>query len=156
MSILKRPLFKLAFFKKIKIALKVQNLTQMKAEIQLISPLVPVRVLKFIRFTKQQAEGMWIVVDLSIDSRMEGHITRRFPSGCILHDMPNGFTVVTWIEHTRYEEQSVSQQYRQLISSGVGFGAQRWISALLRHCQSLSAITSPALTTTCFMIQREA
>ncbi|KAM0005941.1 putative homeobox-leucine zipper protein GLAB [Helianthus debilis subsp. tardiflorus] len=117
----------------------------MKAEIQLISPLVPVRVLKFIRFAKQQAEGMWIVVDLSIDSGMEGHVTRRCPSGCILHDMPNGFTVVTWIEHTQYKEQSVSQQYRQLISSGVGFGAQRWISALLRYCESLSAITSPSL-----------
>ncbi|KAM0017450.1 putative transcription factor & lipid binding HD-SAD family [Helianthus debilis subsp. tardiflorus] len=119
----------------------------MKAEIQFISPLVPVRVLKFIRFAKQQAQGQWIVVDLSIDSGIEGHMTmtRRCPSGCILHDMPNGFTMVTWIEHTEYDEQSVSHQYRQLINSGVGFGAQRWISALLRHCESIAAIMSPTL-----------
>ncbi|KAF5788093.1 putative transcription factor & lipid binding HD-SAD family [Helianthus annuus] len=117
----------------------------MKAEIQLISPLVPVRGLKFIRFAKQQAQGQWTVVDLSIDSRIEGHMTRRCPSGCILHDMPNGFTMVTWIEHTEYDEQSVSHQYRQLINSGVGFGAQRWISALLRHCESITAIMSPTL-----------
>ncbi|MFS7980811.1 putative transcription factor & lipid binding HD-SAD family [Helianthus anomalus] len=118
----------------------------MKAEIQFISPLVPVRVLKFIRFAKQQAQGQWIVVDLSIYSGIEGHMTRRCPSGCILHDMPNGFTMVTWIEHTEYDEQSVSHQYRQLINSGVGFGAQRWISALLRHCESITAIMSPTLS----------
>ncbi|MFS8008295.1 putative transcription factor & lipid binding HD-SAD family [Helianthus anomalus] len=117
----------------------------MKAEIQVISPLVPVRVLQFIRFAKQQAHGLWIVVDLSFDSRMEGNMTRRCPSGCILLDMQNGLTMVTWIEHTEYDEQLVSCQYRQLISSGVGFGAQRWINALLRHCESLNAITSPTL-----------
>ncbi|KAJ0745119.1 putative transcription factor & lipid binding HD-SAD family [Helianthus annuus] len=117
----------------------------MKAEIQLISPLVPVRGLKFIRFAKQQAQGQWTVVDLSINSRIEGHMTRRCPSGCILHDMPNGFTMVTWIKHSEYDEQSVSHQYRQLINSGVGFGAQRWISALLRHCESITAIMSPTL-----------
>ncbi|KAJ0531387.1 putative transcription factor & lipid binding HD-SAD family [Helianthus annuus] len=53
--------------------------------------------------------------------------------------------LVTWIEHTEYDEQSVSHQYRQLINSGVGFGAQRWISALLRHCESITAIMSPTL-----------
>ncbi|KAJ0705509.1 putative transcription factor & lipid binding HD-SAD family [Helianthus annuus] len=121
------------------------SLQLMKAEIQFISPLVPVRVMEFIRYAKQQAEGLWIVVDLSIDSGIEGHMAKRCPSGCILHDMPNGFSMVTWIEHTEYNEQSVSQQYRQLISSGVGFGAQRWVSALLRHCESIRAITSPTL-----------
>ncbi|KAI3800162.1 hypothetical protein L1987_35472 [Smallanthus sonchifolius] len=117
----------------------------MKAEIQLISPLVPVRVVNFIRFTKQQAEGVWTVVDLSTGAGVEAHLTRRRPSGCIIHDMPNGFSKVTWIEHTEYDEQLVSQQYRQLIRSGVGFGAQRWISALLRHCEGLRATMSPTL-----------
>ncbi|KAI3793036.1 hypothetical protein L1987_35648 [Smallanthus sonchifolius] len=117
----------------------------MKAEIQLISPLVPVRVVNFIRFTKQQAEGVWTVVDLSTGAGVEAHLTRRRPSGCIIHDMPNGFSTVTWIEHTEYDEQLVSQQYRQLIRSGVGFGAQRWISALLRHCEGLRATMSPTL-----------
>ncbi|KAF5788099.1 putative homeobox-leucine zipper protein GLAB [Helianthus annuus] len=122
----------------------------MKAEIQLISPLVPVRGLKFIRFAKQQAQGQWIVVDLSIDSGIEGHMTRRCPSGYAKwfhHGIAYVYKIicVTWIEHTEYDVQSVSHQYRQLINSGVGFGAQRWISALLRHCESITAIMSPTL-----------
>ncbi|XP_076936088.1 homeobox-leucine zipper protein ROC5-like [Bidens hawaiensis] len=117
----------------------------MKAEIQLISSLVPVRVFKFIRFAKQQAEGLWVVADLSVDYGLEGNLTRRCPSGCILRDIPNGFSMVTWIEHVEYNEQSVPHQYRQLIRSGVGFGAQRWIGALLWHCEGLSAATSPTL-----------
>ncbi|XP_076897047.1 homeobox-leucine zipper protein ROC5-like [Bidens hawaiensis] len=117
----------------------------MKAEIQLISPVVPVRAFKFIRFAKQEVEGIWVVVDLSVDYGLEGHLTRRCPSGCILRDIPNGFSMVTWIEHVEYNEQSISHQYRQLIRPGVGFGAQRWIGALLRHCEGLSAATSPTL-----------
>ncbi|KAL8248007.1 hypothetical protein R6Q59_009223 [Mikania micrantha] len=118
----------------------------MKAEIQFISPLVPVRVVKFIRHAKQQANGIWIVVDVSVNDGMEGNLTRKCPSGCILHDMPNGFSKVTWIEHTEYDEKLAPQQYRQLVRSGLGFGAQRWISALLRHCEALRATTSPTLT----------
>ncbi|XP_076910148.1 homeobox-leucine zipper protein HDG1-like [Bidens hawaiensis] len=119
----------------------------MKAEIQVISPLVPVRVLKFIRFAKQHAEGQWIVADVSINYGMEGHVTTRRPSGCIIHDMPKGLSKITWIEHIEYNEQSVPNQYRKLISSGLGFGANRWISALLRHCESLRATMSPTLNT---------
>ncbi|KAJ0745113.1 putative transcription factor & lipid binding HD-SAD family [Helianthus annuus] len=103
----------------------------MKAEIQLISPLVPVRGLKFIRFAKQQAQGQWTVVDLPIDSRIEGHMTRRLRGLNILNTMSN--------------RSPTSIEYRQLINSGVGFGAQRWISALLRHCESITAIMSPTL-----------
>ncbi|XP_076913393.1 homeobox-leucine zipper protein ROC5-like [Bidens hawaiensis] len=119
----------------------------MKAKIQGISPIVPVRVLKFIRFAKQQAEGLWIVADLSINYGMEGHVTRRCPSGCIIHDMPNGLSKITWIEHVEYNEQSVPHQCRKLISFGLAFGAKRWISALLRHCEGLRATTSPTLNT---------
>ncbi|PWA93896.1 START domain, Homeodomain-like protein [Artemisia annua] len=114
----------------------------MKAEIQLISPLIPVRVVNFIRFSKQQSEGVWIVVDLSVDAGTDGHISRRLPSGCIIHDMKNGSSKVTWIEHTEYDESLVHNQYRWLISSGLGFGAPRWIWALSRHCECLKAISS--------------
>ncbi|KAK1419784.1 hypothetical protein QVD17_29116 [Tagetes erecta] len=117
----------------------------MKAEIQIVSSLVPVRVVQFIRLAKKRAEGVWIVVDLSTDYGIEGQLTRRCPSGCIIHDMSNGFSKVTWIEHTEYDEQLLPQQYRWLIRSGVGFGAQRWISALLRHCEGLKATLSPTL-----------
>ena len=72
----------------------------MNAELQVLSPLVPVREVNFLRFCKQHAEGVWAVVDVSIDSMREtaGAPTfvncRRLPSGCVVHDMPNGYSKV--------------------------------------------------------------
>lgn len=72
----------------------------MHAEMQVISPLVPVRQIKFLRFCKQHAEGIWAVVDVSVDGIREvpnAHSygqCRRLPSGCIVQDMPNGFSKV--------------------------------------------------------------
>ncbi|XP_076915458.1 homeobox-leucine zipper protein HDG1-like [Bidens hawaiensis] len=115
-----------------------------KAKIQVITPLVPVRDLKFIRFAKQQAEGLWIVADVTINYGMEGHIT-RCPSDCSIHDMPNGLLEITWIEHVEHCEQSVPRQYRKLTSSDLGFGEKRWSSALLRHYEGLRATISPVI-----------
>ncbi|CAI9295682.1 unnamed protein product [Lactuca saligna] len=115
----------------------------MQAEVQLVSPLVPVRQVRFIRFCRQQAEGVWAVVDLSVDGGREGFISRRLPSGCIVHDMPNGYSKVMWIEHTEYDEGVVHHQYRPLIRSGLGFGAQKWISTLQRHFECMATIMSP-------------
>ncbi|XP_076913394.1 homeobox-leucine zipper protein HDG1-like [Bidens hawaiensis] len=113
----------------------------MKTEIQLISNIVLVRSMKFIRFIVKREGGPWVIVDLSIDDEMGGNLTRRCPSGCILEDMSNGFTKVTWIEHTEYPDRLIHDKYVQLIRSGVAFGAQRWINALLRHCACLRALT---------------
>ncbi|KAJ0856178.1 putative homeobox-leucine zipper protein GLAB [Helianthus annuus] len=110
----------------------------MKAEIQVISSFVPVRVLNFIRYVNKHSEGLWAVVDYSVDFGTDRRLTRRCPSGCILQSMPNGFTKVTWIEHTEYDEQLIHENYRGLIRSGVGFGAQRWVSALLGQCKCIA------------------
>ncbi|KAI3815827.1 hypothetical protein L1987_15510 [Smallanthus sonchifolius] len=115
----------------------------MQAEIQLVSPLVPARQARFIRYCRQHAEGVWAVVDVSVDAGRDGFISRRLPSGCIVHDMPNGFSKVMWIEHTEYDESVVHQQYRPLLRSGLGFGAQKWISTLQRHCECKATIMSP-------------
>lgn len=48
-----------------------------------------------------------------------------------------------WIEHTEYDEGVVHHQYRPLIRSGLGFGAQKWISTLQRHCECMATIMSP-------------
>lgn len=72
----------------------------MHAELQVLSPLVPVRQLKFLRFCKQQAEGVWAVVDVSLDISQEGTKAnplvncRRLPSGFVVQDMPNGYSKV--------------------------------------------------------------
>ncbi|KAH1068203.1 hypothetical protein GYH30_005961 [Glycine max] len=122
----------------------------MHAELQVLSPLVPVREVNFLRFCKQHAEGLWAVVDVSIDSIREssGAPTfvngRRLPSGCVVQDMPNGYSKVTWVEHAEYEESQVHQLYRPLLSSGMGFGAQRWVATLQRQRECLAILMSSA------------
>ncbi|XP_019189515.1 PREDICTED: homeobox-leucine zipper protein ANTHOCYANINLESS 2-like [Ipomoea nil] len=125
----------------------------MYAELQVLSPLVPVREVNFLRFCKQHAEGVWAVVDVSIDTIRETSgapvfpNSRRLPSGCVVQDMPNGYSKVTWVEHAEYEESVVHQLYRQMISAGMGFGAQRWVATLQRQCECLAILMSSTLPT---------
>ncbi|KAL1813824.1 hypothetical protein DCAR_0626200 [Daucus carota subsp. sativus] len=122
----------------------------MHAEIQVISPLVPTRQARFLRFCKQHGDGVWAVVDVSVDTVCEGpnphtfmHY-RRLPSGCVVQDMPNGYSKVTWVEHAEYDESSIHHLYRPLLRSGMGFGAQKWIATLQRQCDFLASIMSSA------------
>ncbi|GMN61258.1 hypothetical protein TIFTF001_030400 [Ficus carica] len=125
----------------------------MHAELQVLSPLVPVREVNFLRFCKQHAEGVWAVVDVSFDTIREtsGAPTfvncRRLPSGCVVQDMPSGYSKVTWVEHAEYDESQVHQLYRPLLSSGMGFGAQRWVATLQRQCECLAILMSSAIPT---------
>ncbi|XP_058087000.1 homeobox-leucine zipper protein ANTHOCYANINLESS 2-like [Magnolia sinica] len=119
----------------------------MHAELQVLSPLVPIREVNFLRFCKQHAEGVWAVVDVSIDSIRESPSAsymncRRLPSGCVVQDMPNGYSKVTWVEHTEYDESAVHNLYRPLLSAGMGFGAQRWVATLQRQCECLAILMS--------------
>ncbi|XP_030524641.1 homeobox-leucine zipper protein ANTHOCYANINLESS 2 [Rhodamnia argentea] len=126
----------------------------MHAELQLLSPLVPVREVTFLRFCKQHAEGVWAVVDVSVDAIREAApggggggapsfpSCRRLPSGCVVQDMPNGYSKVTWVEHAEYDENQIHQLYRPLIGSGMGFGARRWVATLQRQCQCLAILMS--------------
>ncbi|KAE9621024.1 putative transcription factor & lipid binding HD-SAD family [Lupinus albus] len=124
------------------------------AEVQLPSPLVPVRQLTFIRYCKQHGEGLWAVVDVSVDigqnSANFAHPImncRRLPSGCILQDTSNGLFKVTWVEHNQYDESAIHQLYRPLINSGIGYGAQRWIASLRRQFECLATLVPPPLPT---------
>ncbi|KAL9435043.1 hypothetical protein AB3S75_021329 [Citrus x aurantiifolia] len=124
----------------------------MHAELQVLSPLVPVREVNFLRFCKQHAEGVWAVVDVSIDTIRETSGApafvncRRLPSGCVVQDMPNGYSKVTWVEHAEYDESQVHQLYKPLIISGMGFGAQRWVATLQRQCECLAILMSTSVS----------
>ncbi|KAM3320049.1 homeobox-leucine zipper protein ROC5 isoform X1 [Capsicum chacoense] len=128
------------------------NLQLIQAEFQVISALVPVRQVKFLRFCKQHAEGVWAVVDVSVDAIQEGSQPReagncrRLPSGCIVQDLSNGYSKVIWIEHMEYDESTIHHYYRAFIKSGLGFGAQRWIAALQRQCECLAIIMSSTVS----------
>lgn len=69
----------------------------MTAEFQVPSPLVPIRENFFLRYCKQHDDGTWAVVDVSLDSLRPSPVPpcRRRPSGCLIKELPNGYTQVT-------------------------------------------------------------
>ncbi|KAI3902834.1 hypothetical protein MKW92_006760 [Papaver armeniacum] len=92
------------------------------------------------RYCKQHAEGVWSVVDVSVAAHQETsdssiYWSRRLPSGCVVQPMPNGYSKVTWVEHTEYQENMIHHLYKPLIKSGLGFGAPKWIATLQRQCE---------------------
>lgn len=66
---------------------------QMHAELQVLSPLVPVREVHFLRFCKQLTDSTWAIVDVSVDATKGDQLKcRRLPSGCVVQDTPNGYS----------------------------------------------------------------
>ncbi|XP_047331346.1 homeobox-leucine zipper protein HDG1-like [Impatiens glandulifera] len=126
-----------------------RTLQMMDAELQALSPIVPVWKVKFIRFCRQIAEGVWGMVDVSIEHSHETSSIvncRRFPSGCVLQEMPNNFSRVTWVEHLDYEENEVIHPLG-VMSCSSSFGAQRWLASLQRQCLCLAIISTPPAST---------
>ncbi|KQJ84100.1 hypothetical protein BRADI_5g18717v3 [Brachypodium distachyon] len=125
-----------------------------QAELQVLSPLVPIRKATFLRFCKQLGEGAWAVVDVSIDglvvdqglaaaSTTANMNCRRLPSGCLVQqDTRNGFCKVKWVEHAEYDESSVHPLYRSLLRSGLALGAGRWLATLQRQCKCWATLQS--------------
>lgn len=76
-------------------------IVQMTAEFQVASPLVPTRESYFVRYCKEHADGTWAVVDVSLDYlRPTASLRcRRRPSGCLIQEMPNGYSKVTNIHY---------------------------------------------------------
>ncbi|GFY81927.1 homeobox-leucine zipper family protein [Actinidia rufa] len=130
------------------------SLQLMHAEFQSLLPSVPVRSMKFLRFCKQHAEGVWGVVDVSVDGIQEFSDARstfvscrRLPSGCIMQDLSKGYSKVTCVEHSEYDESMVHHLYRRLLTSGMCFGAQRWLSSLQRQCECSAILSSSDIST---------
>ncbi|GAB4857867.1 hypothetical protein Ancab_015772 [Ancistrocladus abbreviatus] len=123
------------------------SLHLMYAELQALSPLVPARETHFLRYCQQNVEeGTWIIVDFPVDN-FHGSLQlpfpkyRRRPSGCIVQDMPNGYSKVTWVEHAEItEEKPVHQIFSQYVKTGMAFGAQRWLAVLQRQCERVASL----------------
>jgi len=64
---------------------------------QAISPLVSSRELFFLRYCQQVTDGTWAIAHVSIDS-IEGRVldspVRRLPSGCVIYQMNEEFSMV--------------------------------------------------------------
>ncbi|CAN4094180.1 unnamed protein product [Withania somnifera] len=111
------------------------------AEFQVPSPQVPTRECYFLRYCKHRVDGTWAIVDVSLDHLRAGQATRcrKRPSGCFIEQMPNGYSKVTWVEHVEVDDTSVHSIYKPLVSSGLAFGAKRWLATLDRQCERLAS-----------------
>ncbi|KAF8391505.1 hypothetical protein HHK36_023810 [Tetracentron sinense] len=114
----------------------------MTAEFQVPSPLVPTREFYFARYCKQHVDGIWVVVDISLDNLRPGTELRcrRRPSGCLIQEMPNGYSKVTWVEHVESDDRDVHNIYKRLVNSHLAFGAKRWVATLDRQCERLASL----------------
>ncbi|KAL5724731.1 hypothetical protein ACHQM5_007954 [Ranunculus cassubicifolius] len=122
------------------------SLHLMHADLQVLSPLVPVRETYFLRYCQQNAEeGTWAIVDFPIDAfhnPLQYSFPRyqRRPSGCIIQDMPNGYSRVSWVEHAVVEDKPVHSIFNQLVNTGSAFGAQRWLAVMQQQCERLASL----------------
>ncbi|KAF3443703.1 hypothetical protein FNV43_RR13393 [Rhamnella rubrinervis] len=121
----------------------------MTAEFQVPSPLVPTRDSYYVRYCKQHTDGTWAVVDVSLDNLRPSPAVRcrRRPSGCIIQEMPNGYSRVTWVEHVEVDDRGVHNLYKPLVSSGNAFGAKRWVATLDRQCERLASAMATNIPT---------
>ncbi|CAA7042973.1 unnamed protein product [Microthlaspi erraticum] len=127
------------------------SLLLMYAELQGLSPMVPTREGYFLRYAEQKAEeSKWMIVDFPIKKASATAATdqyRRKPSGCIIQDIPNGYSQVTWVEHVEVEEKHVLHEVvREYVRSGVAFGAERWLSVLKRQCERMASLMATDIT----------
>ncbi|GAU31925.1 hypothetical protein TSUD_271100 [Trifolium subterraneum] len=128
----------------------------MTAEFQVPSPFVPTRESYFVRYCKQHTDGTWAVVDVSLDNLRPSPSSRcrRRPSGCLIQEMPNGYSkgaycasvaniniAVTWVEHVEVDDRGVHDLYKQLVSTGNAFGAKRWVATLDRQSHTWTTLS---------------
>ncbi|KAL6975612.1 hypothetical protein U1Q18_024405 [Sarracenia purpurea var. burkii] len=120
--------------------------SQVYEELQELSPLVPTRQFCLLRFCQQIEQGSWAIVNVSYDlpqqtqSRFQARC-HKLPSGCLIQDMPNGYSKVTWVELVEIEDKTPTQRlFRDLIHSGQAFGAERWLAALQRMCEGFACL----------------
>ncbi|XP_074380936.1 homeobox-leucine zipper protein ROC8-like [Apium graveolens] len=118
----------------------------MYEELQVLSPLVPTRKFYFLRFCEQIEQHTWAIVDVSYNFPQEPFSNsqspvRLLPSGCLIQDMLNGCSKITWIEHMEIEDiRPIHNLYMKHVCSGLAFGATRKLATLRRTCERLSCL----------------
>ncbi|KAF1890676.1 hypothetical protein Lal_00013271 [Lupinus albus] len=115
----------------------------MYADMHVLSPLVPSREFNFLRYCAQISDSVWVITDVSFDYLKEKTIPSnswRLPSGCLIKALLNGFTEVTWVEHVEVDDNIQTHSlYKDVVSTGIAYGAQRWLSELSRMSERLSS-----------------
>lgn len=110
----------------------------MYAEMHILSPLVAPRKFYFLRHCQKIEAGQWAVVDVSYDFLKQVSRTWKLPSGCMIQDMSNGCSKVTWVEHVEVDDKSQTHRlFRDLIYGSAAYGSDRWVTSLERMCERL-------------------
>ncbi|KAF8730248.1 hypothetical protein HU200_017226 [Digitaria exilis] len=131
-----------------------ESLVLMYEELHVMSPVVPTREFCFLRYCRQIEHGLWAIADVSVDlqprdARFGGAPpprSCRLPSGCLIADMANGYSKVTWVEHMEVEDRvPIHLLYRDIILSGAAFGAHRWVAALQRACERCACLATAGM-----------
>ncbi|KAL3516131.1 hypothetical protein ACH5RR_023033 [Cinchona calisaya] len=118
------------------------TLQMMTAEYQVLAPTIPIRESTFLRYCKQLGEGTWGIVDVSFDNLFSSCTLskcQRRPSGCIIQEMPNGCSKIIWVEHAQVQDEDVHYLGKPFVEFGLAFGAQRYVSVLVRQCERLTS-----------------
>ncbi|KAH7860213.1 hypothetical protein Vadar_010713 [Vaccinium darrowii] len=113
----------------------------MTAEFQVSSPLVETRESYFARYSKQLSVNIWAVVDVSLETIFPNPTATflRRPSGCFIQSMGDGYSKVLWIEHSEVDYTLVHHLLKPLVTSGLAFGAKRWLGTLALQCDRVAA-----------------
>ncbi|XWS09843.1 hypothetical protein CRYUN_Cryun39dG0024300 [Craigia yunnanensis] len=121
----------------------------MTAEFHQSTPLVPARQSYFARYCRKLTYETWGVVDVSLENLFPYPQVqfRRRPSGCLIQEMPNGSSKVTWVEHVEVDNRSLHPIFLPIVSSGFAFSAKRWIAMINRHCQWLATSLARSTST---------
>ncbi|KAK4270635.1 hypothetical protein QN277_019418 [Acacia crassicarpa] len=121
----------------------------MHEELHMLTPLVPPREFVFLRQCFQPDQTTWVIGDVSFVPLEDIGVPYsssfwKLPSGCMIQELSNGFSKVTWVEHVEVGHESliVHMLYRNLVSSRVAYGAQRWVVALERTCERIGSFLS--------------
>ncbi|KAK7331294.1 hypothetical protein VNO77_25516 [Canavalia gladiata] len=111
----------------------------MVEEMHILSPLVQPRKFQFLRYCQQVEDGQWVITDVSFDSfRQNTPLSRswRHPSGCMIQEMSNGCSMVTWVEHVEVDDKIQTHKlYKDFVGINFAYGAERWIMELERMCE---------------------
>ncbi|CAG7869237.1 unnamed protein product [Brassica rapa] len=119
----------------------------MLEELQVLSPLVQTREFSVLRYCQQIENGTWAIVNISYElPQFISHPgSYKLPSGCLIQDLSNGYSKVTWVEHVEVEEEEpIHEMFKDNIREGIAFGAERWIATLQRMCERFKALLEPA------------
>ncbi|XP_048573285.1 homeobox-leucine zipper protein ROC6-like isoform X1 [Triticum urartu] len=126
----------------------------LNAGLRVLSPGVSSCNVKFARQCQMIEQGVWAVVDVSLDAHGTSELRawdtglpgdcRVLPSGCLIKDMNNGYCKVAMIVNAEYDKGFMPAPLHPLLRSGHTFSARRWLTSLQRRCEFLAQRLSPA------------